>query len=386
MAPSKKNDHVCVLCNTSEDQPSKFGKFLRSDVLSAHEYCLFFSSGLAQNGNEDTDLAGYLFSDIRKEVRRGAKLKCKFCKKVGATIGCCKSSCKISVHLPCGLKNRFQNLFYRSFKSYCEQHRKFQRPLRLSKNRVDTCLICFEKFSFDKFEHAYCPDCYRIFHRECLQENALSAGYFFCCPNCRNKRNFRKEMRSIGINVVRKDASWVSETDTLLNTRRTPQCDMEVCQCPFGRQHDQDQDTFKETPWELLICDSCNSNGTHAECAGMTFASDEECENWLCAVCRNVLTNSQQQSVQRPISQSNVAPQSNESRQSSSSSSESEACEETTKEFLSGSVPGKRRVNKNLLYEQPSEIRIIEVPDDSSDEEDPPAVAYIIRQPRIQSH
>lgn len=174
-------------------------------------------------------------------------------------------------------------------------------------------------------------------------------------------------MRSIGINVVRKDASWVGETDTLLDTRRTPQCDMEVCRCPFGRKHDQPPDPYNETPWELLLCDSCNSNGTHAECGNMTYATDEQCENWLCPVCAKILADEANQAALRQAPQAEQQTTSNESPQSSSSSDDEDS-EEAVIGISKGTTRGKRKVSDKLLYEKHSKYRVIEVPDDDDDE------------------
>ena len=42
---------------------------------------------------------------MRRELKRGARLKCVYCKLKGATVGCAKAECKKSYHLPCGMKH-----------------------------------------------------------------------------------------------------------------------------------------------------------------------------------------------------------------------------------------------------------------------------------------
>ena len=47
--------------------------------ISAHYFCLLFSSGLGQKGEEKVGVKGFLAADIRREVRRGTRLKCEYC-------------------------------------------------------------------------------------------------------------------------------------------------------------------------------------------------------------------------------------------------------------------------------------------------------------------
>lgn len=65
---------------------------------------------------------GFLPDDIMKEKRRGDKLKCSRCKRKGATIGCCKASCKKSYHLPCAIKSKCSFEFIDTFRTFCNVH------------------------------------------------------------------------------------------------------------------------------------------------------------------------------------------------------------------------------------------------------------------------
>lgn len=53
-----------------------------------------FSAGLNQEGEDHEGIAGFRAEDIVKEWRRGSQLKCMFCKKKYATLGCAKPGCK----------------------------------------------------------------------------------------------------------------------------------------------------------------------------------------------------------------------------------------------------------------------------------------------------
>ncbi len=50
-----------------------------NEVYCAHYFCLLFSSGLDQNGDDEEEIKGFLVADVLKEWRRGQRLKCFSC-------------------------------------------------------------------------------------------------------------------------------------------------------------------------------------------------------------------------------------------------------------------------------------------------------------------
>ena len=70
------------------------------DTISAHYFCLLFSSGLGQRR-----VKGFLVEDIRREVGWGFRLKCVYCHKKRATVGCAEPKCKKCYHQNCGKKH-----------------------------------------------------------------------------------------------------------------------------------------------------------------------------------------------------------------------------------------------------------------------------------------
>ena len=46
-----------------------------NEIYCAHFFCLLFSSGLDQNGDEEEEIMGFRTQDILKEWRRGQRLK-----------------------------------------------------------------------------------------------------------------------------------------------------------------------------------------------------------------------------------------------------------------------------------------------------------------------
>ena len=87
----------CDVCGSSESILN-CDTVHQVDTISAHYFCLLFSSGLGQRGEEREGVKGFLAEDIRREVRRGSRLKCVYCRKKGATVGCAEQKCKKSYH------------------------------------------------------------------------------------------------------------------------------------------------------------------------------------------------------------------------------------------------------------------------------------------------
>ena len=117
---------VCVLCKRSTDDEALYGKLYTCGSVTAHYYCLLFSSGLGQRGKDGEGILGFLEKDIEKEVQRGRKLTCTACKQTGATVGCCNRKCMKTYHYPCGVEQRMVNQYFGAFSSFCFRHRPSQ--------------------------------------------------------------------------------------------------------------------------------------------------------------------------------------------------------------------------------------------------------------------
>ena len=135
---------ICVFCNKREDDELHYGKFHTSGKLSAHYYCLLFSSGLEQKGKDDEGIQGFLNPDIEKEVKRGTKLKCSKCQKTGATVGCCNKICKRTYHFPCGSEARMLNQYFGAFNSFCINH----QYLTIEATLADQCAELVKRTCF----------------------------------------------------------------------------------------------------------------------------------------------------------------------------------------------------------------------------------------------
>ncbi|KAJ8675831.1 hypothetical protein QAD02_011617 [Eretmocerus hayati] len=306
-ADADPNKQFCCFCGTSEDNEVKFGKFYHQDGISTHYYCLLLSSNMEQKGNDDEGILGFLAEDIQKEIRRGRRLICSHCRRNGATLGCCNAKCKKIFHFPCGLDNGSLHQFFGEFRSYCTAHRPKQKiddrvKKEIQKMEKILCYICYESVQpMDNNNTLWAPCCKKNawFHRSCVQQLAMSAGYFFKCPLCNNKREFQTAMLEYGIYIPRQDASWElvpNAFEELLY--RHDRCDAKPCQCPKGRAH-----ASSNGKWELALCRMCGSQGTHVYCGKLKWTNPQ----WECPDCLVILNKPSGSATQPAESTSNLS-------------------------------------------------------------------------------
>jgi len=233
-----------------------------------------------QNGKEEEGIKGFLVKDIVKEFRRGARLKCTFCKKNYATVGCAVKKCKKSYHLPCGIGKGSVQQFFGDFASYCETHRPVQKK---EASTSQQCGVCLEQLGekLSSGEVLWTPCCESWFHRDCLERMAETAGcHFFKCPLCNNREQFCKEMLQFGIYLPDKDADWETGSAYDDQLERHGSCDAAFCLCPDGNQHDED-----DTVWEIILCGYCGSQGMHVKCGELRLLKPR----WKCSFCKEAL-------------------------------------------------------------------------------------------------
>jgi len=92
------------------------------------------------------------------------------------------------------------------FRSFCQQHRITQAIdlKELQTSASVQCAICKDDVIPSPLPTSiWAPCCKRNawFHRGCIQDLALSAGYFFKCPLCNNVDTFKSRMLTLGIYI-----------------------------------------------------------------------------------------------------------------------------------------------------------------------------------------
>jgi len=305
---------TCVLCFMStRPEGVKLGGLYRVGDLVAHHFCLIMASGLAQNGEDDEGILGFLSNDIERELRRGQKLKCYLCKKTNATVGCCVKSCHKTFHLPCCLSSGGLSQFFGNFDSFCSEHRPKQRVPEcywkrdISSNKIKSskpgptklvgqCGVCLDRMQLKPggYSSLWTPCCKGWFHRKCIDAMADAAGcHFIKCPLCNNKEVFEKEMLRFGIYIPDRDARWETDENAFEDLYvRHSTCDTQVCLCPHGRDHN-----VEDTDFELILCELCGSQGVHVMCAGL----DPVNLRWKCELCLGAIKHKHVKEIEKKI-------------------------------------------------------------------------------------
>lgn len=135
-----------------------------------------------------------------KECKRVKKIRCGYCRKANANLGCCVEQCKQAYHLPCGLKNRISTEFAQNFPTFCFRHRRF---VQKEKPKLDeNCGICMERVRSCLVNSILMPCCKNYWvHQSCLQKYAMTSGVHFKCPLCNNKTECHELLPRLGIYI-----------------------------------------------------------------------------------------------------------------------------------------------------------------------------------------
>lgn len=126
---------------------------------------------------------------------------CCYCKKSGASIGCCRKACRKSFHLPCAIKKHCLFEFTDTFRSFCHSHHGLKKPT-IVHTPDDICSICLDKMGeYKPVRSVQSPCCNKQmwYHQLCLMQMAQQSGYFFKCPLCNNSDVFRDTLVTQGI-------------------------------------------------------------------------------------------------------------------------------------------------------------------------------------------
>nr|WGG27189.1 SETDB2-PHF11 [Gulo gulo luscus] len=121
----KMEKRTCALCPKDIEYSVLY--FAQSENIAAHENCLLYSSALVECEDPDPCNKDRNFDveSVKKEIYRGRKLKCAFCKKGGATVGCDLKACNKSYHFFCAKNDDAVLQTDKSrgiFKVFCKQH------------------------------------------------------------------------------------------------------------------------------------------------------------------------------------------------------------------------------------------------------------------------
>ncbi|NXQ84131.1 PHF11 protein, partial [Nyctibius grandis] len=94
---------TCAFC--SEGEAGSVMYIAKERNVAAHQDCLLFSSGFVESEEYNPENLDIRFdvASVLKELKRGKRLVCNFCRKKGATVGCEERACRRSYHYFCAL-------------------------------------------------------------------------------------------------------------------------------------------------------------------------------------------------------------------------------------------------------------------------------------------
>ncbi|XP_073458569.1 histone-lysine N-methyltransferase 2A [Aquarana catesbeiana] len=137
--PGVEDNRQCALClKFGDDHANDAGRllYIGQDEWT-HVNCALWSAEVF----EDDD--GSL-KNVHMAVIRGKQLRCENCLKLGATVGCCLSSCTSNYHFMC---SRLKNcVFLEDKKVYCQRHRDLVKGEIVSDNSFEVLRRVFVDF------------------------------------------------------------------------------------------------------------------------------------------------------------------------------------------------------------------------------------------------
>jgi hypothetical protein len=252
--------------------------FSLTKIILIHLFNQLFSPGLPQNGEDDDGYEGFMLSDIIKEVRRVTRLKCFYCKKRGANLGCDVSACRKVYHTNCALDNKVVFEFCHTFPTFCKDHKRIQQKEVRKLDR--TCGVCFEKIDRAAWPNVLAPCCKSSwFHKNCLQQYALSAGLLFKCPFCSSTACMNK-LQKMGIFFPNRDAKW--EFDATIYQWDEPGIPNDI-QCEHPECANNLLNSSKPHFWKM--CDFCGAGAIHYNCL-------QNSDAFTCKSCKEIFDKS----------------------------------------------------------------------------------------------
>ncbi|KAL4082905.1 hypothetical protein QTP88_029559 [Uroleucon formosanum] len=154
---------------------------------------------------------GFLLKDIKAELSRGYKLNLLLLQYKRCFYIMLWSKMSKIVSSSLWIEKSFNASIYSYVKIVCEKYR-IRQTIELSELRKTTsmtCAICNDSVIRSPLPISiYAPYCKRDtwIHRECVQDLALNAGYFFKLPLCNNVNKFKSRMLNLGIYIPSRDA------------------------------------------------------------------------------------------------------------------------------------------------------------------------------------
>ncbi|XP_073511675.1 histone-lysine N-methyltransferase 2B isoform X2 [Phyllobates terribilis] len=111
----EKDTRQCALClKYGDDDPKDAGRLLYIGQNEwTHINCAIWSAEVFEENDGS-------LKNVHAAVARGRQLRCEHCMKIGATVGCCLSTCQSNFHFMCARATRCS--FQDDKKMFCQKH------------------------------------------------------------------------------------------------------------------------------------------------------------------------------------------------------------------------------------------------------------------------
>ncbi|KAM5132236.1 LOW QUALITY PROTEIN: histone-lysine N-methyltransferase 2B [Mantella aurantiaca] len=140
----EKDNRQCVLClKYGDGEPKDAGRLLYIGQNEwTHINCAIWSAEVFEENDGS-------LRNVHAAVARGRQMRCEFCLKAGATVGCCLSTCQSNFHFMCA---RARNCtFQEDKKVFCQKHGKLLDGTKVDTDSFDVLrrvYVDFEGISF----------------------------------------------------------------------------------------------------------------------------------------------------------------------------------------------------------------------------------------------
>ncbi|XP_036599803.1 histone-lysine N-methyltransferase SETDB2 [Trichosurus vulpecula] len=120
---------VKITCDLCPQDDERGVLYVSQDLeLVAHQNCLLYSSGLVESEGDHACLNDDRHFDVepvKEEINRGKRLKCSYCLKKGATVGCDVKKCSKNYHFFCARQDQATmqaDEHGGTYKVFCQKH------------------------------------------------------------------------------------------------------------------------------------------------------------------------------------------------------------------------------------------------------------------------
>ncbi|XP_070496163.1 G2/M phase-specific E3 ubiquitin-protein ligase-like isoform X2 [Chironomus tepperi] len=235
---------------------------------------MLFAPGLLQNGSDNDGFGGFLHEDIRAEAIRIRPLRCKYCNKKGANLGCCIRRCPFAYHTHCAIENDLVFEFTSKYHTYCHRHKRIKQTDK--KNLEPECGMCYESLTKEYPDAILSPCCKNSwFHKKCMQKFAVTSALLFKCPLCASKKT--EEWTKLGIFFPIRDAAWELEENAFQEFYEPIKLSCENKKCKDKCLHAGEMHMWR-------LCQFCGACGIHEDC----FQGSPN-DKYTCLGCEEIL-------------------------------------------------------------------------------------------------